>query len=75
LIFIAGSWKKDEEMGRQVLTGISQIGLQRCTSLPSNCNITYADVAKSLSDGKTLESEMKVCYPTDLKKFRKQNIL
>jgi len=47
-------------MGRQILTGVSPIALQRCTALPSNCNITAADVVKSLPSCTTLEAEMKV---------------
>jgi len=36
------------------------MAIQRCSALPSNCNITAADVVKSLPCGTTLEAEMKV---------------
>jgi len=46
-------------MGRQVLTGISPLAMQRCNALPENCYITDADVAEALPSG-TLAGEMKV---------------
>jgi len=47
-------------MGRQVLTGISPLAMQRCNVLPENCYITEADVERVLHSETTLDGEMKV---------------
>jgi len=47
-------------MGRQVLTGILPIAIERCSALPENCNITTEDVAESLPSSTTLEGEIEV---------------
>ena len=46
-------------MGRQVLTGISPLVMEKCTCLPDYFNVTDEDVAGVL-EGKTLKEEMAV---------------
>jgi len=53
------SWKEDATMGRQVLTGISPLVMEKCTSLPEYFNVTNDDVVGILEE-KTLEEEMAV---------------
>jgi len=51
-------------MGRQVLTGISPLVMEKCTCLPEYFNVTNDDVVGVL-EGKTLEEEMAVSTETE----------
>jgi len=53
-------------MGRQVLTGISPLVMEKCTCLPEYFNVTNDDVIEIL-EGKTLEEEMAVSELHDRK--------
>ena len=55
------SWKSDAQMGRQTLTGISPLHMERCHALPEYFNVTDEDV-KHFLEGKTLEEAMEVQY-------------
>uniref|UniRef100_H2Y5X3 Lipoxygenase domain-containing protein n=1 Tax=Ciona savignyi TaxID=51511 RepID=H2Y5X3_CIOSA len=52
-------WDTDEGMGRQCLTGVSPLAIQRCTTIPSNCDVTGDDVIPFL-EGKSLEEAIKI---------------
>jgi len=55
----------DEEMGRQVLNGMSPIAFERCRALPEHCIITENDVKDLLPAGATLHSEINVSDGSD----------
>ena len=51
-------WKTDQEFARPVLNGALPSVIERCSQLPSYCNISGADCV--LPQGVTLEEEMEV---------------
>ena len=56
----AARWTSDVEFGRQVLSGVNPVIIQRCTKLPSNFGVTNDMVKQSLNKGHTLEEEIQV---------------
>ena len=56
----AFSWRSDEVMARQTLTGVSPLAISVCKFIPPHFRVTNDDVAKYLDNGTTLEQEMKV---------------
>jgi hypothetical protein len=59
-VFKAGRWMTDVEFGRQILNGVNPVVIERCTNLPPNFPVTTDAVKGFLSQGKTLDEEMKV---------------
>ena len=63
------SWKTDEEMGRQVLHGISPLAFARCFEVPEHCNLSDSYLKGVLPKGKTLSSEIEVSLVEGLQKY------
>jgi len=60
LVLIINRWRRDYEMGRQMLTGISPLDIELCTAIPDYCQVSDEHVNSLLPDGCSLESEMQV---------------